>query len=288
MHKMTVNAVANGLSYAAISKRVYGGEVLAFAGGGTPLLRAARQLCREVFETAQIEKAHEQFSRAEFLRRAAQAQEAFNGAPYKELFAGWLAHLGIRPAEELYWDTLGLRIAAPVESHGGGFRSHVSVHRDTWGSGIQAQVNWWAPLMPLSYGRTLAFYPHYWERALPNSTAEWSFKDYLASRRAVRSSGKAADYPAAPRHLAEPETPPYLVKLRCGELLAFSSAHLHASVPNRTLRTRFSLEIRTVHAQDVRQGRGAPNVDCASEPPLYQLFRAVGDDARKLSQDLNP
>ena len=279
MKKMAVTAVDGGLPYDAMSRRVYRGEVLRFSGGGAGMLRAARDLCREVFDTSDIERAHEKFKRAEFLRRAAQAQEVFNTAPYKKHFADWLGECGIRTMKDIYWDTLGLRIAAPLGSHGGGFRSHVGVHRDTWGSGIQAQVNWWAPLMPLAYGRTLAFYPDYWTRALPNSTAEWSFKEYLASRKAVRSEGKAAAYPAAPKNLAEPETEAHLVKPSCGELLAFSSAHLHASVPNHTTRTRYSLEIRTVHAAHVRSGKGAPNVDCASEPSLYGLFRRVADES---------
>lgn len=280
---METSEVGECLSYDDISARVYGGEVLRFDGGGDALIQAARTLCREVFETKSIEKAHEQFTRREFLLRAGKAQEEFNTEPYKRRFADWLAHIGIDTGGDIYWDTLGLRIAAPVQSHSGGFRSHVGVHRDTWGSGIQAQINWWAPLMPLTYQRTLAFYPEYWQQPLQNTTATWSFKKYLAARRTVRAEGRAAAYPPAPKNTAEPVTPPHLVRPGCGQLLAFSAAHLHSSVTNCTDRTRYSLEIRTVRAQHIHDRHGAPNVDCESHPPLYQLFRALGDNTRKLS-----
>lgn len=280
INTITTRRVAGRQSYREIGDAVYNGEFLLFDRGGGKLIKAARQLCRRVFETSAIEKAHEKYKPKDFLVRAAEAQREFNQPPYKQHFADWLRAVGIEDQSDVYWDALGLRIAAPVDTHAGGFRSHVGVHRDTWGAGIQSQINWWAPIMPLSYGRTMAFYPHYWQRALGNTTAQWSFEDYLAARREVKKQGRAAGYPPAPTSTEAPATPPYLVRPRCGELLAFSAAHLHTSVENRTRLTRYSLEIRTVHRADVRRQRGAPNVDCDSHPPLYRLFSRVGGDER--------
>ena len=48
-----------------------------------------------------------------------------------------------------------------------------------------------------------------------------------------------------------------------GGVLMFSGAQMHSSVPNTSGRTRFSLDFRTVHLDDVVAGRGAPNVDSA-------------------------
>ena len=42
-----------------------------------------------------------------------------------------------------------------------------------------------------------------------------------------------------------------------GDLLCFSGAHLHASVPNATGVARFSVEARTVDAEDVGAGAGS-------------------------------
>ncbi len=41
----------------------------------------------------------------------------------------------------------------------------------------------------------------------------------------------------------------------------FSGAHLHSSVPNVSGKTRFSIDFRSVHLDDVIAKRGAPNVD---------------------------
>ncbi len=43
----------------------------------------------------------------------------------------------------------------------------------------------------------------------------------------------------------------------------FSAAQLHSTVPNTSGRTRFSVDFRTVHLDDVTAGTGAPNVDSA-------------------------
>ncbi len=45
------------------------------------------------------------------------------------------------------------------------------------------------------------------------------------------------------------------------ENLLFSGAHFHATRPQTEDTTRFSLDFRVVHLDDVRARRGAPNVD---------------------------
>ena len=271
-------ARARRLPYPALARRAFAGEALLFAGANAGLVAAARKLCRRVFATPAPARAHLLYNKDEFFNRAGAAQQEFNTAPYKALFADWLRGVGIDPAP-LYWDMLGLRIAPPVATHSGGWRSHIGAHRDTWGAGIQSQINWWAPLWPLARGRTMAFFLDYWQKPLANSTANWSFEAYLAERKKT-PPGRAVAYPSAPRALAQPNAPPSLVNMACGELLAFSSAHLHASVPNNTALTRFSLEIRTFSEADIGKPTGAPNVDCESSPPLWRLFRGATDNRK--------
>lgn len=265
---------------ADLARRVFGGALLRFAA--TPssrrLMRRGRALARRVFEHPAPWRAHEKYRRDEFLRRADIAQREFNTAPYKNLFAAALQEAGVNP-DSVYWDTLGLRIAPPRAAYRGGFRSQVAAHRDTWGAGIEQQINWWSTLWPLSRRRTLGFFPAYWTRPLPNDTAKWSFADYLASRRQA-AKGDAAAYPSAPRALDSPQQPPQAVVVAPAELLCFSSAHLHASIDNHTAHTRFSWEIRTVDWQDIRARRAPPNVDCESKPPLWGLFSAIADGGK--------
>ncbi len=45
--------------------------------------------------------------------------------------------------------------------------------------------------------------------------------------------------------------------------MVFSGAQMHSTVPNTSGSTRFSIDFRTVHLDDVIAQRGAPNVDSA-------------------------
>jgi hypothetical protein len=46
-----------------------------------------------------------------------------------------------------------------------------------------------------------------------------------------------------------------------GGILLFSGAQMHSTVPNTSGHTRFSIDFRTVHADDVLACHGAPNID---------------------------
>ena len=48
-----------------------------------------------------------------------------------------------------------------------------------------------------------------------------------------------------------------------GEMLIFSGSHLHGTVANHTDRTRFSVDFRLMHLDDLKHNRGAINVDSA-------------------------
>jgi hypothetical protein len=48
-----------------------------------------------------------------------------------------------------------------------------------------------------------------------------------------------------------------------GTAYQFSAAHLHSTVPNTTDLTRYSIDFRTVHFDDVWNRDGAPNIDSA-------------------------
>lgn len=268
----------------ALARQVFAGTLLHFSS--TPqtriLLRKVRGIIRKCFDLQNPLHAHQVYTRAVFLRRAEQAQKRVNSSECKPYFAEVLQSFGL-PLSSIYWDTLGLRVAPPVRHRrdidNRGYRSYVPVHRDTWGAGFQAQINWWSPIWPLTAKRTMGFYPSYFCRPLPNSTAEWSFRDYLASRRNAQANqkGRAALYPSAPSATAMPDESAVPLLVPPSEWACFSSAQLHSSIMNTTTLTRFSLEIRTLDLQDLRQGRGAPNVDNDGKDLLYGLFSSALD-----------
>lgn len=268
--------IEDAAANAPVSKRVFDGALLRFGKLQTmqKLVRAARDAACLAFAPAYPPHAHRTFDANEFRKRAAQAQQLFNND--KSAFADVLREVGL-PLADMYWDTLGLRINPPLKTHGGGFRSTVNAHRDTWGAGLQAQINWWAPVWQLAKKRTMGFYPSYWTRPLENTTGQWKFADYIAARKQCASGG-VCPYPSAPQPLQQPDEKPVPVIINVGDLLVFSSAHLHSSIANQTSMTRFSIEIRTLQLDDLRAKRGAPNVDNLSHPPLLRLFRGVIDN----------
>jgi len=203
-----------------------------------------------------------------------------------EIRAAWKAVLCEAGCDldAFYWDWCHLRSLPP----GGGNRARATrplgSHRDTWCSNVTAQVNWWVTLFPLTEGRSMALYPDYWNRPVRNDSAGWDLTEMRARRRPdpvdARARPKEDDYPVLPAPL-EPvdETRQLRLAIDPDDLLCFSGAHLHASAPNMTEKARFSVELRTVWDEDVRAGRGAPNVDGAAPHVAWDWFKAVSDGA---------
>jgi len=115
----------------------------------------------------------------------------------------------------------------------------------------------------------LAFYPAYWEEPVKNTSRGWD----LEQIRAGRSDAPVVPGPTETVNLASELRP----VIEPGDLLLFSGAHLHASVPNTTGVSRFSIEVRTVDAGDAADGRGAPNVDGEAPRMASGWFRHVED-----------
>ncbi len=169
-------------------------------------------------------------------------------------------------AADSAWDHPFLRVQRHQSP---GDRGTLPVHRDTWGSRIPAQINWWTPIFPITAGRTIAMYPGYFERAIANDSETW------------RPRGHSYDGPPA-RQVApvageEPDEAPLPIVIEPGDVLCFSGQHLHASVPNRTARIRFSLEVRTCLLADVATGNGPVPVDWSGKPRV-QWFSRLSDD----------
>ena len=90
-------------------------------------------------------------------------------------------------------------------------------------------------------------------------------------------------YPLLPECQAplagDPEHPELPVVIEPGDLLCFSGAHLHASRPNRTGRTRLSIDTRIFERNDARAGRGAVNVDGRAPRVAWDWFRCLQGNA---------
>lgn len=199
----------------------------------------------------------------------------FRGEPeVTALFRAGLEHVGV-DASRSYWDSLYLRVVPPVDPGAGRQIGRIGPHRDTWSSNVPQQTNWWTTIYSLASERTVAFYPEYWSRPIANTSAEWDL-DEIRSRR--RSGEPDEDLPIVPQPSEPVNTSSELrVVIEPGDLLCFSGAHLHASVPNVSERARVSVELRTVNLDDLAGGRGAPEIDGRAPRVPLEWFRSMED-----------
>ena len=233
------------------------------------LVAQARAMACEAFAPHAPPLAQESFARAEFLARAATLRRSFmQDGEVRASFRSLVESLGLDPASTCA-DRLILRLQPSGDSHRGRRVRDLPPHRDTWGSNVMAQINLWGPVFPLEAGATMVIWPTLFARPVPNTSADWD----LGKLR--QAPGR---YPLLPECRApldgEPELP---VLIEPGDLLCFSGAHLHASRPNRTGRTRLSLDTRIVAESDVRAGQGAANIDGHAPRVVHEWFRNVAN-----------
>ena len=266
----------------ALHEQLYRGEIVRFSD--VPAMRAlaayARGFAEERLAPHDPIRIHEALDRQALAEALDAVQRGFsNDAEAKRLWRALFAALGLDP-DDTARDRLLIRFQPPVPEDGEPHRARstatVGFHRDSWGTNLYAQVNWWAPVWPITAGRTFAFLPALFDQPIPNDSADFDLAEVMARRRSGTASsdrGRMAPRPLAPIDPAQ-GTP---VLINPGEIIAFSAQHAHVGVVNRTGLTRISLETRTLRISDHRVGRGAPNVDGRARWTAYGLFRRLSD-----------
>jgi hypothetical protein len=194
---------------------------------------------------------------------------------FKKLFYDFLISINFLQGES-YWDKFVVRVAPAKNEFGYREASRIGVHRDTWGTNIYQQINWWAPISSIEKTNTMVFFPEYFDKPVKNSTATWDLNIYLENRKKGDFS-----YPSAPELLEDlPENLKiWPVTIKPGEILCFSGSHLHSSSKDKSENTRFSYEIRTICQNDFDEKNEAPNVDCKLQWQFPKIFRNMKDNS---------
>ena len=266
--------------------RLYAGEILRIneAPAMLALVEHTRAMLEEALHPWPPTHIHRHLNHEQQAMLFAKCQGAFAGS--REIQGLWRAvieSLGLE-AQALACDRLHLRFQPHRDADARASRARVTAtiafHRDTWGSNLYAQTNWWAPIYPITAGRTFAIYPNLWQRALRNSSADFDMRAIL--QRSHQDGRNTVDADEAIPHLLEPidGQEGIAVQIEPGSLIAFSGAHAHAGVGNSTGLTRISFETRSVLIADVLAGLGAPNVDGDAPWQTPGLFRRMSDGQR--------
>jgi ectoine hydroxylase-related dioxygenase (phytanoyl-CoA dioxygenase family) len=154
-------------------------------------------------------------------------------------------------------------------------------HRDTWFSAPPCQLNWWMPLYDLQSENTIAFHPVYCAQPVRNSSRDYNY--YKWNQQSRREAAKQITTETRKQPQAEEpiEMEPQ-IRLVCeaGGFIIFSGSYMHSTVRNTSGRTRFSVDFRSVHLDDVKAQRGAPNLDSESTGTTLRDFLRSTDFER--------
>ncbi len=108
----------------------------------------------------------------------------------------------------------------------------------------------------------MAFHPHYWDTPVKNGSRDYNYAQWNLTSRQIASQFIKSDTRKQPKPEESMELDPQIrIVQPPGSILLFSAAQMHSSVPNTSGKTRFSIDFRSVHIDDVEQRRGATNVD---------------------------
>ena len=247
-------------------QQLYGGQLFVYSPcpSSTAFCAFGREMIQEAFTPLDPREAQYSLPLEKYVAILAELKPAFIHHPKsKHFIQGILREFGCN-LSKTYFDVPRMRTATHGDYLTSGIAYAFHPHRDTWYSAPVCQLNWWLPIYPIEPENAMAFHPHYWSRPIRNGSQRYNYDQWNKESRKNAAKHIGTDTRDQPR----PEEPIELdpqVRLICepGGLIIFSAAQLHSTVPNTSGRTRFSIDFRTVHIDDVATMRGAPNIDAA-------------------------
>jgi hypothetical protein len=263
--------------------RLYEGQIFAYSARSESeaLCTLARRMIEDAFNGLNPLLAQFHMPVEEFVSIAAPLKPRFIHAPEtKQLLRGFLKSMGC-DMDKTYLDVPRLRIV----THGGYLTSGVGYahhpHRDTWYSAPMCQLNWWLPIYELESESSMAFHPEYWARPLLNDSHEFNYYEWNKVGRSTAAQHIRTDTRRQPKPQESMTLEPQVrLVTEPGGIVLFSAAQMHSTVPNTSSRTRFSIDFRTVHFDDVVNQIGAPNVDSRPTGTSLRDFMRCSDFER--------
>lgn len=245
-------------------KALYEGHLFVFSPcpSSLALCEHARNLIAEAFGSLDPVTAQHQMQVEEYAALLAELKPKFIHHPYsKECIQGILHELNC-DLEKTYFDVPRMRTSTSDGYLTSGIAYAFHPHRDTWYSAPLSQINWWLPIYETTSDNTMAFHPRYWSEPVKNSSDEYNYYEWNATARVEATKHIKQDSRKQPHAEAELELEPQVrVVVPVGGIMLFSGAQLHSTVPNTSGVTRFSIDFRTVHLDDLKNRIAAPNID---------------------------
>lgn len=276
--------VDSPFSEAERRRQLYNGQLFVFSPRPSTiaLCEFARDLIQDAFGSLDPREAQYSLPVEEYAAILGKLKPYFIHHPKsKQLMQSVLLETGC-DLDQTYFDVPKMRSSTSGGYLTTGIAYAWHPHRDTWYSAPGCQLNWWIPIYEIESANAMAFHPRYWSEPVRNDSGEYN--RYVENK--VGRGEKVATYTKEdPRILPKPLDPlerDPQVRIVCpvGGIIIFSGAQMHSSVPNTSGRTRFSIDFRTVHLDDVVTKTGAPNIDAACTGTTLRDFLRGTDFSR--------
>lgn len=268
--------------------KIYQGDLFVYTpSAATKALCAfARDLVEEAFHPLDAETAQYKLPVEKYVAILAELKPRFiHHERCKELIAEIVEQVGASP-DDTYFDVPRLRSSTSDDFLTTGIAYAFHPHRDTWYSAPYCQINWWLPIYEIGADCGMAIHPEYFSNPVSNTSECYDYYRWNKENRANAASHIGTDTREQPKVTEDISLEPDVrIVTAPGGMYQFSAAHLHSSIPNQSGKTRFSIDLRTVHIDDVSSRVGAKNVDSRCTGTNLRDFMRCSDLSR-LSEEL--
>lgn len=244
---------------------LYEGQLFVYSPRKSTLafIEFARTLIKEAFslydpETAQYELSVEEYAAVLLKLKPGFIHHPESKRLMQNVFIDMSCDLG-----KTYFDVPKMRSSTSDNYLTTGIAYAWHPHRDTWYSAPPCQINWWIPIYDIQSNNAMAFHPQYWNRPVKNSSKGYNYYAWNQQNRGDHVAKFLKEDPRPLPKATEPlELEPQIrLIVPAGGIILFSGAQMHSSVPNTSGKTRFSIDFRVVHEDDVVAKQGARLVD---------------------------
>jgi hypothetical protein len=263
-----------------LREQLYGGNlvILTRLRALSDFVDYTREELAELFKPHDPEHVHEHIDPAEMASILGTWKPNFiHSETSRKLVRAIIKEAGF-PAADTHYDLPKPRTSFPVGHLTTGVAFAFPWHRDVWYSAPAQQINWWLPIFPVRDDNAMSFDLQSFNREVPNSSDTFDYYQNNASR-LTTATQVTRERQARPRALDHRPGQELIVLPAPGQVLLFSGAQLHTSIPNTSGRARFSVDFRTVDAGDLIAGRGAPMTDVRCTGTAIRDFLNIEDES---------
>lgn len=261
--------------------RLYAGQIIAYSPvrSAIAFCHFAREMLEQAFAPLDPRDAQHRMTPEEYAAILADLKPRFIHHPRSKVYIAEILSDLECDLDRVFFDVPRVRSATSDGYLTSGIAYAFHPHRDTWYSAPFAQINWWMPIYEIESDNAMAFHPRYWSQPVRNSSRDYDYYEWNATGRKNAAHHVRTDTRRQP-HAEEPLEIDPQIRIICppGGLMLFSAAQMHSTVPNTSGRTRFSIDFRTVHIDDVLAQRGAPNVDSSPRGTTLRDFLRASDN----------